>query len=124
MSDPQSGGLKPWSTRFERPPDQLASVFNASVPFDQRLAEEDIAGSVAHARMLAAQGIVTSEEGQRIVAGLEAIRDDIRAGRFAFRLDREDVHMNVEAALTERIGAVAGKLHTGRSRNDQVALDV
>lgn len=116
--------MKPWSGRFERPLDELAAAFNASIPFDQRLAEEDIAGSIAHARMLGAQGIITAEESGQIVAGLEALRDDLRAGRFEFRLDREDIHMNVEAALAERIGPAAGKLHTGRSRNDQVALDV
>jgi argininosuccinate lyase len=116
--------VKPWSNRFERPIDDLAAVFNASIPFDQRLAEEDIAGSIAHARMLGAQGIVPTEDTERIIAGLEAIRADIRGGQFPFRLDREDIHMNVEAALAERIGPVAGKLHTGRSRNDQVALDL
>jgi argininosuccinate lyase len=116
--------VKPWSNRFERPIDELAGAFNASIAFDQRLAEEDIAGSIAHARMLGAQGIIAAAEGEQIIAGLEALREEVRAGTFAFRVDREDIHMNIEAALAERIGPVAGKLHTGRSRNDQVALDV
>jgi argininosuccinate lyase len=116
--------VKPWSNRFERPIDELAGAFNASISFDQRLAEEDIAGSIAHARMLGAQGIIAAAESEQIIAGLEALREEMRAGRFTFRVDREDIHMNIEAALAERIGPVAGKLHTGRSRNDQVALDV
>jgi len=115
---------QPWSRRFDRPIDELAGQFNASISFDQRLAEEDIAGSIAHARMLGAQHIIAPAERVQIIAGLEAIREEVRAGQFAFRIDREDIHMNVEAALAERIGQVAGKLHTGRSRNDQVALDV
>src|SRR5579875_3899764 len=106
------GRPEPWSRRFERPVDALAAEFGASIGFDQRLAEEDIAGSIAHARMLGRQGIVTAEEAERIVAGLQSVRDDIRAGRLAFSVEREDIHMNVEAALAERIGAVAGKLHT------------
>ena len=118
------GTVKPWSGRFERPLDNLAAQFNASISFDQRLAEEDIAGSMAHARMLGGQGIITAEEAALIVAGLEAIREEVRAGTFTFRVEREDIHMNVETALAERIGPIAGKLHTGRSRNDQVALDV
>lgn len=121
---PPSPDAAPWSARFERPADILAAAFNASIPFDQRLAEEDIAGSIAHARMLGQQQIISTEESGQIIAGLAAIRDEARAGTFSFRLDREDIHMHVEAALADRIGAVAGKLHTGRSRNDQVALDV
>ncbi|MCL5947080.1 MAG: lyase family protein, partial [Chloroflexi bacterium] len=113
-----------WSERFAKPLDVLVAEFNASISFDQRLAEEDIAGSIAHARMLGRQGIVPEPEIQLIVRGLEAIREEIRAGTFQFRLDREDIHFNIEAALTERIGPIAGKLHTGRSRNDQVALDI
>ena len=116
--------VKPWSNRFERPIDELAGAFNASISFDRRLAEEDIAGSIAHARMLGAQGIVAAAESEQLIAGLEALRDEVRAGVFAFRVDREDIHMNIEAALAERLGPVAGKLHTGRSRNDQVALDL
>ncbi|HEV7214734.1 MAG TPA: argininosuccinate lyase [Chloroflexota bacterium] len=116
--------VKPWSRRFERPLDDLAAQFNASVTFDQRLAEEDIAGSIAHVRMLGGQGIMTEDEASQIIAGLDAIREEVRAGAFPFRIEREDIHMNVETALAERIGPVAGKLHTGRSRNDQVALDV
>ncbi|MCL4508880.1 MAG: argininosuccinate lyase [Chloroflexi bacterium] len=118
------GTHSPWSGRFEKPLDELVQRFNASIGFDQRLAEEDVAGSIAHAKMLAAQGIITRDEAAKIIEGLDSIRNEIRAGTFAFRLDREDIHFNVEGALADRIGAVAGKLHTGRSRNDQVALDV
>ena len=116
--------MKPWSNRFERPLDALAETFNASISFDQRLAVEDIAGSIAHARMLGTQSIITPLESDALIAGLIAIREEVRAGRFTFRIDREDIHMNVEAALAERLGPVAGTLHTGRSRNDQVALDI
>ncbi len=113
-----------WSERFSKPLDTLVAEFNASISFDQRLAEEDIAGSIAHAHMLGKQGIIPEPEAQLIVHGLEAIREEIRAGTFRFHLDREDIHINIETALTERIGPIAGKLHTGRSRNDQVALDM
>ncbi len=123
MPEP-AASRQPWSTRFEQPADALSESFNASIGFDQRLAAYDIAGSIAHVRMLAHQGIIQPEEAEQLVAGLSAILEEIEAGQFAFRTDREDVHMNVEAALAERIGPVAGKLHTGRSRNDQVALDV
>lgn len=96
---------------------------NASVGFDQRLAAQDIAGSIAHARMLAAQGIIGESDAQAIADGLTAIAQDIAAGRFRFKVELEDIHMNVEAALAEAIGPAAGRLHTARSRNDQVATD-
>jgi len=115
---------KLWAGRFNQPTDAFVEAFTASVEFDQRLAEEDIRGSIAHATMLARQGILTEEEKTRIVEGLEAIREEIRAGTFPWSVALEDVHMNIEAALTERIGDAGKKLHTGRSRNDQVATDV
>ncbi|HHH13034.1 MAG TPA: argininosuccinate lyase [Thiolapillus brandeum] len=115
---------KLWAGRFNQPTDAFVEAFTASVEFDQRLAEEDIRGSIAHATMLARQGILTEEEKTRIVEGLESIREEIRAGTFPWSVALEDVHMNIEAALTERIGDAGKKLHTGRSRNDQVATDV
>ncbi len=115
---------KPWAGRFNQPTDAFVEAFTASVDFDRRLAEEDIRGSIAHATMLARQGILTEEERDRIIEGLKAIREEIRAGTFPWSVALEDVHMNIEAALTERIGEAGKKLHTGRSRNDQVATDV
>ena len=115
---------KPWAGRFNEPTDVFVEAFTASVGFDQRLYKHDIAGSIAHARMLAKVGVLTGEECQKIVSGLEAIRADIDAGQFAWSVSLEDVHMNIESRLTERIGVVGKKLHTGRSRNDQVATDV
>jgi argininosuccinate lyase len=115
---------KPWAGRFTQPTDRFVEEFTASIDFDQRMYRYDIAGSVAHARMLAKQGIIAPEEAERIVAGLGLILADIEAGNFEFSVALEDIHMNIEARLIERIGAVGGKLHTARSRNDQVALDV
>lgn len=114
---------KLWGGRFAEATDGLVELFNASVPFDQRLAEQDIRGSLAHVVMLGQVGILTAEEVAQIQEGLQGILAEVRAGTFEWRLDREDVHMNVEAALRDRIGPVAGKLHTARSRNDQVAVD-
>ena len=114
---------KLWGGRFAESTAPLVEQFNASVGFDQRLAEQDIRGSLAHVDMLGSVGILSSEEVAQIQDGLNLILADIRAGDFEWRLDREDVHMNVEAALRDRIGPVAGKLHTARSRNDQVAVD-
>jgi argininosuccinate lyase len=116
-------GKRMWGGRFEEETDALVQRFNASIDVDRELAFDDIAGSVAHATMLAEQGILAQDEAERIVAGLEQIRDEIEAGRFEWRVDLEDVHMNIERALTERIGPLGGKLHTARSRNDQVATD-
>ena len=121
--DEGSGARKLWGGRFSAPTDALVEAFTASIAFDQRLYREDIAGSVAHARMLARQGIISDADRDAIVGGLEAIRGDIEAGRFEFRPEREDIHLNIEAALAERIGDAAGRLHTARSRNDQVATD-
>ncbi len=115
---------KPWGGRFSGPTDAFVEAFTASVTFDRRLYAHDIAGSIAHATMLAATGILTTEERDRIVAGLEAIRADCDAGRFEWSIALEDVHMNIEHSLVERIGEVGKKLHTARSRNDQVATDI
>ena len=113
-----------WGGRFTEPTDALVERLNASVGFDQRLYREDLAGSVAHVRMLAATGIVPADAAARIEAGLRELRRDLDAGAFTWRQDREDVHLNLEAALADRIGPDAGRLHTARSRNDQVALDL
>ncbi|OEU49358.1 MAG: argininosuccinate lyase [Desulfuromonadales bacterium C00003096] len=115
---------KPWAGRFTQPTDEFVEAFTASIDFDQRLYRYDIQGSIAHARMLAKQNIITDEEAQTIVSGLESILVDIEAGDFEFSVSLEDIHMNIEAKLIERIGSVGGKLHTARSRNDQVALDI
>ncbi|KHF26491.1 argininosuccinate lyase [Solemya velum gill symbiont] len=115
---------KLWAGRFNEPTDAFVEAFTASVEFDQRLAPQDIAGSIAHATMLTRQGILTEEEFASIKAGLEQILASIEKGEFEWSVALEDVHMNVEAALTEAIGIAGKKLHTGRSRNDQVATDI
>ncbi len=115
---------KLWAGRFNQPTDAFVEAFTASVEFDQRLADYDIQGSMAHATMLARQGILSEEEKDSIIAGLERIREQIASGNFPWSVALEDVHMNIEAALTEDIGDAGKKLHTGRSRNDQVATDV
>jgi len=115
--------IKLWGGRFSGDTNALVDAFNASIDFDRRLYREDIAGSIAHARMLASREIISLEDRDAIVAGLEAIRDEIDADEFEFRIDREDIHLNIEAALIERIGDAGRRLHTGRSRNDQVATD-
>ena len=112
-----------WGGRFSAGPAAIMERINASIDFDRRLAAQDIAGSKAHARMLAQQGIITAADAEAICEGLTAIGADIAAGRFTFQTAREDIHMNIEAALAERIGPAAGRLHTARSRNDQVATD-
>ncbi len=115
---------KLWAGRFNEPTDAFVEAFTASVEFDQRLAPQDIAGSIAHATMLTRQGILTEEEFASIKAGLEEILARIEAGSYEWSVSLEDVPMNVEAALTESIGIAGKKLHTGRSRNDQVATDI
>ncbi|MAE94510.1 MAG: argininosuccinate lyase [Deltaproteobacteria bacterium] len=115
---------KPWGGRFQQATDPTVERFSASVAFDRALARYDIRGSIAHARMLAHSGLIEAADRDAIVSGLEAIGADIDAGRFAFSDRLEDIHMNVESALRERIGEAAGRLHTGRSRNDQVATDL
>lgn len=115
---------KLWGGRFSKNTNELVDAFNASIEFDKRLYHEDIRGSIAHAKMLAKCGIIPAEDGEKIVAGLQDILKDIEAGNFAFEVALEDIHMNVEARLTERIGSAGARLHTARSRNDQVALDM
>ena len=113
-----------WGGRFAEPTDELVARFTASVDFDQRLALHDIRGSIAHAEMLAASGVLSAGELRKIRSGLNRIRRDVEAGRFRWDPSLEDVHMNIEARLTEIAGEAGKKLHTGRSRNDQVATDV
>ena len=115
---------KMWAGRTAAETDQLADDFNSSIRFDCRMFREDITGSMAHAAMLARQGILTEEEGDTLIAGLEGILRDLDSGALAFDMTAEDIHMFVEAVLTERLGEVGKKLHTARSRNDQVALDL
>lgn len=115
---------KPWGGRFTEPTDAFVERFTASVAFDRRMYAQDIRGSIAHATMLWRVGVLTGEEFEQIRDGLEGIRQDIEAGRFTWSQTLEDVHMNIEARLTERIGVTGKKLHTGRSRNDQVATDI
>ena len=118
-----SGANAMWGGRFGRGPEAIMEAINASVSFDKRLAPQDIAGSRAHAAMLAAQGIITAEDAAAIDQGLQQVLAEIEAGEFTFSAALEDIHMNVEARLTEVIGPAAGRLHTARSRNDQVAVD-
>ena len=115
---------KPWGGRFGEKTDRRVEEFTESISFDRRLFDHDIVGSTAHAEMLAHVGLISPEECHQIVRGLSEIRAEIVAGTFAFVLDREDIHMHIEAALIDRIGDVGRKLHTARSRNDQVATDV
>ncbi len=113
-----------WGGRFNEPTDAFVARFTASVDFDQRLYKQDIQGSVAHARMLAKVGVLTEDERDAIIRGLGEIRVEIERGEFEWSVALEDVHMNIEAALTQKIGITGKKLHTGRSRNDQVATDI
>ena len=114
----------PWGGRFSESTDAFVQVFTASVGFDQRMAHEDIEGSIAHASMLAEQGILTSADCQIIIEGLRQIESEIQAGNFSWSIAREDVHMNIESRLIDLVGDTGKKLHTGRSRNDQVATDI
>jgi argininosuccinate lyase len=113
-----------WGGRFEEPTDALVERVNASIGVDQAMAEDDLTGSIAHATMLTEQGILTAAEGAAIVAGLNGLLTDLHAGKLEFTVELEDIHMNLEKLLTDRIGPVGGKLHTARSRNDQVATDM
>lgn len=116
--------MKLWKGRFSKAENSLAEEFNASIDVDQRLYRQDITGSIAHAKMLAKQGIISKEEALAIESGLLEILRDIEAGRITFTVEQEDIHMNIESILTERIGPAGKKLHTARSRNDQVAVDL
>ena len=115
--------MKLWAGRFQKETDILVNDFNSSIGFDARLYEQDIRGSIAHATMLGNQGIIEPHEAEKIIQGLHTILADIEDDKVEFSLDNEDIHMNIEALLTERIGAAGKRLHTGRSRNDQVAVD-
>ena len=116
--------VKPWGGRFTAPTDSFVEQFTESVSYDQRLYPYDIQGSLAHVRMLAHCGILTQGESEQIIVGLKKIQGHIEAGRFQWRMQLEDVHMNIETALVAEIGEVGKKLHTGRSRNDQIATDL
>ncbi|MBR2491574.1 MAG: argininosuccinate lyase, partial [Ruminiclostridium sp.] len=115
--------MKLWAGRFQKETDSAVNDFNSSIAFDARLYRQDITGSIAHATMLGEQGIVTPQEAEDIINGLKAILADIEAGNVEFTVDMEDIHMNIESLLTSRIGQTAKRLHTARSRNDQVAVD-
>ena len=115
---------KLWGGRFSKNTNELVDAFNASIEFDKRLYHEDIRGSIAHATMLGRAGIIPQADAEEIVNGLKQILADIEAGNFSFEVSLEDIHMNIEARLTERIGSAGARLHTARSRNDQVALDM
>ena len=113
-----------WGGRFTKETDQLVYNFNASISFDQKFYEQDIRGSRAHVKMLAKQGILTEKERDQILEGLEGILEDVKSGKLEITSEYEDIHSFVEANLIDRIGDPGKKLHTGRSRNDQVALDM
>lgn len=120
----EKGSDKVWGGRFSGEPAPLFEKLNASLPFDHRLAPYDIRGSMAHVRMLARIGVVTEEERDRLLAGLGQVASEVATGTFSWRLEDEDVHMAIERRLTELLGPLGGKVHTARSRNDQVALDL
>ena len=113
-----------WGGRYARGPAEIMERINASIGFDRRLYQQDIAGSLAHCDMLVKRGILTAKDGRAIKRGLAQVREEIESGRFKFSTKLEDIHFNVEARLTELIGPAGGRLHTARSRNDQIALDV
>lgn len=115
---------KAWGGRFEEKPEAWVDAFNASIHFDKTLIDEDIQGSIAHATMLYHQNVLTQKESEAIINGLKAIQKDYHDGNIEFQTSLEDIHLNIEHELIQRIGAVGGKLHTGRSRNDQVATDM
>ena len=116
--------MKLWSGRFQKETDALVNDFNSSISFDQRMYHEDIQGSLAHAKMLGDTGVIEKADADAIAAGLKSILADVEAGKITFTADNEDIHMNIEALLTQRIGDAGKRLHTARSRNDQVAVDL
>ncbi|MFO1380922.1 MAG: lyase family protein, partial [Chitinivorax sp.] len=120
----QNGAAKSWSGRFSEPVAELVKRYTASVDFDKRMAEFDIQGSLAHAQMLNKVGVLSAEDFAAIQNGMAEILEEIRSGKFEWSVDLEDVHMNIEKRLTDRIGDAGKRLHTGRSRNDQVATDI
>ncbi|MCJ8297764.1 MAG: lyase family protein, partial [Pseudomonadales bacterium] len=113
-----------WGGRFTEPTDAFVARFTASIDFDQRMYRQDIKGSIAHAKMLTEAGVLTGDECAAIETGLAEIQSEIEKGDFPWSVELEDIHMNIEAALTKKIGSTGKKLHTGRSRNDQVATDI
>ena len=115
--------MKLWAGRFQKETDTLVNDFNSSIGFDARLYKQDIQGSMAHAAMLGRQGIIEEHEAEKIINGLKTILSEIEGDGVEFSLDNEDIHMNIEAMLTQRIGDAGKRLHTARSRNDQVAVD-
>ena len=120
----KSGSEKLWGGRFEEATASSVEAFTASIHYDSRLYKYDIAGSRAHAEMLAAQGILNDDELKSIIVGLGSIEEEIERGDFVFKRELEDIHMNIEKALVDKIGPAGAKLHSGRSRNDQIALDL
>ena len=124
MTDTNKATNQQWGGRFSEPVDAFVARFTASVEFDQRMAKQDIQGSIAHGTMLAKVGVLTEEERDQIIQGLTEIEQEIARGEFEWSVELEDVHMNIEARLTQKIGITGKKLHTGRSRNDQVATDI
>ncbi len=124
MSDTTKATNQQWGGRFSEPVDAFVARFTASVEFDQRMASQDIQGSIAHATMLTHVGVLTESERDQIIQGLQEIEAEIARGEFQWSIELEDVHMNIEARLTQKIGITGKKLHTGRSRNDQVATDI
>ena len=123
MNESKKAFKKPWGGRFHEATEKMLEEFSASVHYDRRLYRQDIAGSKVHARMLAGQGIISDKDAEAIIKGLDEIEEEIASGNFAWSHELEDVHMNIEQALVERIGDAGEKLHTARSRNDQVAAD-
>ncbi|HZO08772.1 MAG TPA: lyase family protein, partial [Myxococcota bacterium] len=119
-----SAPRKPWGGRFREATDPAVERFTASIHFDQALARHDVRASIAHVRMLRRQGLVGEADERALVAGLEAIAGEVESGAFPLDPALEDIHMNIEASLRERVGEAAGRLHTGRSRNDLVATDL
>lgn len=119
----QKKDMKLWGGRFTKQPEEWVDEFSASIPFDQKLANEDVTGSIAHATMLGKCGIISPEDSEKIVAGLKILREKAAKGELQYTVQNEDIHLNMEKFLYDEIGEVAGKLHTARSRNDQVATD-
>ena len=115
---------KLWGGRFEKQPEHWVDEFGASIFFDQLMAAEDLEGSLAHVKMLKHTKILPANEADQIIAGLQTLQEKLAANELEFTVENEDIHMNLEALLTKEIGPVAGKLHTARSRNDQVATDL
>ncbi|MFL9503973.1 lyase family protein, partial [Rhodopseudomonas palustris] len=122
-SDTSKAANQMWGGRFAEGPDAIMQAINASIGFDKRLYAQDIAGSRAHAAMLAATGILTDSDARAIGEGLLTVLSEIESGQFQFKVELEDIHLNVESRLTEIVGEAGKRLHTGRSRNDQVAVD-